>query len=669
MRKLLTVSLVSLVFSACGCDPQGTQTATGELQVPENSLDFGQACPRPSSDDLKVESVVRTVTLKNVGVGDLTLNRFEVEAGKQELFEFDTTKVAPGTVIPGITDLPVDITFVPNAAGTIVADLIIEGDDANEEPIVVKLIGEGRSAPPDPGVVVNCLGGWFDNDPNDPNDTCSERDPETNLEKLRVEPKFWFRDAPIGEVAVATFKVRNNGCPILEITGITVTTDESEGADPATFKLFEGQKDNLQVISGGEAEIKVAFNPKLSNSFKGVLSFNTNDPKAKTVSISLTGVGIEPQIVAEPTGTCDFRKFGAEGCSGLFSLRNAGEHELVINDIFLEKASANAAAPSNFRIDGRPAAGTALAPHGRLVDAIKVEYTPHLEAEEADYLVVSTTGGQARVLLRGGSFPVLYPTPEHRIDFGTNLSPTETQYKKVEILNFATYAKQLPLTIKSITETEDAANVFEIVTSPVGECPAAPAPGTQLPVGQSTSFCVKYTPPAIGGESVGAIVIDTDDPRWAKHKYTMDLYAKAICNASPQAEITVPTDTTCGVGQPCSGGAVCIGGFCHATGSYAHSLADGTELELSCAAAHDLVPDASGSCVVPDYDEIATCQWSVIPPGGSSSTIDPQGPTPQRYTTLKIDPSRTGTHIVQLRVTDKTGRPSTQASFNVIVQP
>ncbi len=658
MRNLLKVSLVSLALVACSEDPP--QVAQGELEVDENSLDFGQACPRPTAPELKVEESQRSLHIRNVGRGALTLNQFSVEEGKQELFVFDQSKI-PGE-LASLEELEVPITFVPNGAGTTIADLTIVGDDETKPPFVVKLIGEGKSAPPNPGVVVGCRGGKFDSDAN-PNDTCAERDPVSNVEKLRENANFFFRDAPAGEIVVSSFKIRNTGCPTLEVTGIAVTTDTAFGADPATYALDAGQKDSLAIVNGAEGEIKVAFNPKIADAFDGTLTFTTNDPANKTVSIPLKGLGIEPQIVALPQ-QCDLRTPGS--CNGKLTLRNSGDQDLTLGDITLEKGS------ENFKIATKPPSGTVIpsAANGNnaLVDAVTIEYTPDINADVNDYVVINSNAGQARVLLRGGSFPVLKTDPDFEVDFGVGLDPTKKHYKPITIRNFATWYKQLPLTIKSFTADGAASQYFKLAADPANStaCPAPLAPNTSIANGQDRVVCAEFAPPSQGGEYSQDFVIESDDPLWSTVPYRLTFKGIATCDFDPVAEITVPGTVACGTGQPCTGQSKCINGFCHATGSYTHSLSSGgAELEISCAASHDLVGPA---CNQPDPSKISACDWDLrVRPSGSTATLTPSGRTSQNYTKLNID--KVGAYNVRLFAFDPANNQSAASTFTINVVP
>ncbi|MFN7132196.1 MAG: hypothetical protein ACK4N5_08940, partial [Myxococcales bacterium] len=279
--------------------------------------------------------------------------------------------------------------------------------------------------------------------------------------------------------------------------------------------------------------------------------------------------------------------------------------------------------------------------------------------------------GVARALLRGGSFPVLETVPDYEINFGENLDSTQTYYRRVVIKNTRRYNQQLPLTVKSIAITHSApANAFKLEAKPGDPlCPAKPADGTRINAGQELAFCISFKPPLQGGEGTATVRILTDDPSWPDAQpYEVVANGATTCNPKPVAELTVPTTTACGVGNPCAGQTKCIDGVCHATGSFSWKLGDGTDVILSCAGSHDFVPNQAGQCTVEDRSKIKFCKWTLATrPSGSVAALTPSGQTAQKTTALTVD--KQGQYNVRLTAIDDTGQESPITTFTVTVVP
>ncbi|MGI5863774.1 MAG: choice-of-anchor D domain-containing protein [Myxococcales bacterium] len=651
MRRMVVVPIAALLFAGCSCEPPpGPTGAHGELKVEENQIEFGEACPKPSDPELTVETVTRQVHIRNEGAAELYINKFEVD--RADVFTFDPAQVPETLPLGG--EAAIEITFTPKESGMVVADLTIVGD---EKQVVVKLLGTGKSLPAHPRLSMSCPGGAFEGD------GCAT---ET--------PNLFFKATPIGQSNEMTVTLKNGGCPTLVVKQITVTSDVEEGADPDTFKLADDEPAELTIAGGATKTIKVRFSPSLSGVFTGALTFTTNDPERKTLSLDLKGAGTEPVLAVEtaigcgfpdPSARpycCDFKPKGT-ACNGKFTVRNTGEEPLTITAVYIQNSN------PMFQLDESSSiVGAEIPGLGELKDAITVNYVPSAYAE-SDFLIVESSGGNAQAELRGGSPAFLETFPVGILNFGTGLEVTEDYWMPVQVMNKLKYNQQLPLTIGGL-QISQAAGVpaFELSATAQGDCTPTLTEGDTIPAGESRNLCVHFKSAVNGGSFSGMLTIESDDPNYPESSgwYRLSLAAEAKCNPQPEAEVSVPLSESC----PCNATtppSVCVGNTCHAdTSPYEVVTTSGGSLVLSGEQSHDLIPGGDGQCTVKDYAGVKSFAWQLLSkPTGSSATLT-QDASNAHLATLTYD--RAGPYIVELKVTDQTDLESAATTFTVTVR-
>mgnify|MGYP002412484983 FL=1 len=411
-----------------------------------------------------------------------------------------------------------------------------------------------------------------------------------------------------------------------------------------------------------------------SFAFTGALSFTTNDPERKTLSLELKGAGTEPVLAVETTigcgfpdpsarpYCCDFKPKGT-ACTGKFTVRNTGEDPLTITAVYIQNSN------PMFQLDESSSlVGVELPGLSELEDAITVTYVPSAYAE-SDFLIVESTGGNAQAELRGGSPGFLETFPLGILDFGTDLEVTEDYWMAVQVMNKLKYNQQLPLTVGGL-KISQAAGVpaFELSTSAQGGCTPTLTAGDAIPAGESRDLCVHFKSTANGGTFSGMLTIESDDPSYPESNdwYRLSLAAEAKCNPQPVAELSVPLSESC----PCHGTTVpseCVGNACHAvTSPYEVVTTSGGSLVLSGVKSHDLVPGEDGRCTVKDFAGVKSYAWALLSkPAGSSATLT-QEAAASELATLSYD--KAGPYIIELKVTDQTDLESAASTFTVSVR-
>ncbi|MGC4121371.1 MAG: choice-of-anchor D domain-containing protein [Myxococcales bacterium] len=618
MRPRLVLACLVLTLPACDCGGSKTHAGGGVLGVEEEKLEFGAVCPKPDAEGVMTLTATRSVHVSNIGNALLYLNKFEID--DQVQFAFDG-KLIPESLEPG-EGFEVPITFTASASGAVEATLTVEGDDSEVPPMKVSLLGSGLPGPAHPVVTLSCPNGKWSND------SCAG-----------ANPSLFFPDALVKGTGTHTLLIGNGGCPPLEVKNLRIAND-----DPTvgTFSLSEDQS-ALNVLGGATAPVVLKFNPLVRDApVSGTLTFETNDPAAKTFSLSLQGIGVQPALSLEPL-FCDFAPLAAP-CDGKFTLSNTSSQPLDLGTIALEKSE------SIFQIAQAPPSGTRLQPGDKAT--VQVTYVAAAPTTR-DALVVNWSGGKSTASLSGGSPPVLGVTPNPLLDFGDRKTSGQDYYLPVELTNLPTWNAQVALSLTAVevdARFPSNSSAFSLAADPTDSvaCPAPPAPGTTLAAGASTKACVKFAAPASGGSFVANLLVRTNDPLFPEPDgYLLSLAASTNCNRAPVAEVFA-----------------CVGSNCPKTPSIEVHLTEGT-VRLSGETSYDLIADATGACAARSSKAIAAYDWLLVrQPATSTAALST---VTAASTELVVD--REGLFVVQLIVTDETSLPSVPVTFNVTAVP
>ncbi|MDQ4149066.1 MAG: choice-of-anchor D domain-containing protein [Actinomycetota bacterium] len=117
----------------------GSSDARGQARVSPRTLDFGRAAIGRTSEEM-------TVTVTNIGDGELTIDGVDVNGANASLFRITSNRCAPGQTVQPEYDCEIALTFAPNAAGDFRATLTIDHDGL-DSPSEVALSGTGALLP------------------------------------------------------------------------------------------------------------------------------------------------------------------------------------------------------------------------------------------------------------------------------------------------------------------------------------------------------------------------------------------------------------------------------------------------------------------------------------------------------------------------------------------
>jgi hypothetical protein len=340
------------------------------LAASPSSVAFGPVQVGETSDPAVVD-------LQNTGTSDLTITAASV--GPQFTI---VMPALPITLAPG-TSTTVTVRFAPTSPGLANDAISIVSNDPGT-PTLVPLIGDGV----------------------EPRLTASP-------------PSLVFGNQRTGTASPPqVVGVRNDGIGPVTITDATLTGPFTRGALALPVTL----------APGSVVDVSVTFSPNVPGPANGQLIFTSN---AATLSVPLTGTGVEPLIAVNPTNV----NFGDQrvGTTGLRTIvvSNPGNDQLVINAL---------------TISGSPVFATTnpvpivIAPGGNTT--LTVQFTPSGAATFNGTLTISSnaTPGAPPVTLSGRGVEPLVAVDPASLAFGNRRVGTTSGTKNVVVTNTGTSA-------------------------------------------------------------------------------------------------------------------------------------------------------------------------------------------------------------------------------------
>gem|GEM_PF-3114803 len=262
----------------------GTATAP-VISIPD-TIFFGQV------DEGK--SVRRTLTILNAGTGSLGFSDLTLSGEAAPDFVVSSTS---GNIAPGESQ-DVTLTYSPSLPGTRLATLLIEHNGADS-----------------PSRIVIC-------------GTCSA--PE-----IATADSLVFGIADIGNTSSRTLKVTNTGDALLKIRRIAISGD-----DAGDFSVSTVAQD---IHAEQNEDLTITFEPTTPGMRSAVL-FLYHNSSTSTTSISLNGIGAEPEILTAGISVSDFLAFGPAQVESskteVLTVASTGKIPLEITNITLSGENA-----------------------------------------------------------------------------------------------------------------------------------------------------------------------------------------------------------------------------------------------------------------------------------------------------------------------------------------
>lgn len=421
------------------------------IEVSPTSLDFGE-------QRVGTTSVSKRVTITNTGSGNLGITGISTTPP----FTVPSPS-APFTLAPGGSQ-ELLVTFRPTSEGDFAGTVTLSTDDPASPSVTIPLSGKGVK----PVFAVS----------------------PTSLD---------FGTQRLGTTSPARrVTVRNTGSGSLSVTGIS--TSAPFAASPTV---------PFTLTPGASQEISVTFSPTTAGSFSGTLTLTTNDPDWATVTISLSGLAVKPDLEISPS-RLDFGASNVGVSAALLEVRfhNPGDRELGISSVSFSGAAALdfSAAPSvSFPVTVSPGGTVTLA----------LRFTPRAvgaREAQATFTLEGTAEGSAVVELVGeGTSPLVAVTPG-RLDFGTQRMGDAFAPLALRLQNTGTG----PLSLRHVALS--GADAVRFSLAPLS-LPLTLAPGA------FTDLTVTLTPDAVRTFSA-TLVVESDDA--SQPRVEVPLSGKAV---------------------------------------------------------------------------------------------------------------------------------------------
>ncbi|MBX5484030.1 MAG: choice-of-anchor D domain-containing protein [Myxococcaceae bacterium] len=649
----LIIAAVALALGACDCGRMKGPTATHpDLVANPVALSF-EACPTVDEEGNPVADVFpdqQKFTLDNLGNATATLS-FQISGPGADQFQIAEETKIESLEASGTAEIAVN--FSPKASGDVSAQLTIDDGDPDTEPVVVALVGSGRNLPAQPSIRISYEVPGAD----------EMADCIANFDGKIDNCLVSWPDTFIDQTSTLRMKIRNEGCPTLKITDLSL--EPMAGAPAVQFFMEQPAIPPTQeapillstAAGTAEQELRIRFEPKEDGTGDGQryaqLTVRSNAAKSPESLVTLFGYTVTPAIYATPpycnftdaNDTCGGTKIPTNGSNkkAVFRIQNGGTASVVIDSVTFR-------APAS----GRFEVG-ALNPQGKTINPGESEDLEILYTDNPVYVtdivdVVASSGGQpagkASIRLSGGVLPCLTTNPAQTLDYsGTTDDPAVLP---LEICNGTSPGECGALVISNILVTQGA---------PLFSLKSSLPQGTEIASGTCQTIQVQFDKPIIGGLQQGTLEISSNDPDYAPpSNYKINLQSQAPLNQIPVAVLEGP------------------GGE---TNAFSRDLSATVPPELLIHGEHSYDP--------PDFSPgspggIAKYQFLLAkkPPAATADLVDPSNKTGPSVdgvkgtldqVLLKLDPTIAGEYKVVLVVYDETGLQSQQTELKILMNP
>ncbi len=278
----------------------------------------------------------RNVIIENQGNAPLTLTNISLNGPSSEI---TMNPVAPRPLAPGDT-LQITLNYAPQNAGLDEAQLVVESDDRDENPLVIQVAGVG-------GVPT----------------TCALQVAPTNVNFGLVER---------GRVATLPVDLRNLGAQPCSISSLMTSGDPS-------FAVRNGN--TAMVAPGGTYRIEMTYSPTAYATHSGQLAIASDDPAQPIINVPLSGTSAPSDIRVIPSDL-DFAvvPVNCGSPARTVTLYNTGTRAVTVTRVYLDPGTSSefelcAQGAGTFAWCPSPFAMPATVPAGGSV-SFQVRYRP-----------------------------------------------------------------------------------------------------------------------------------------------------------------------------------------------------------------------------------------------------------------------------------------------------
>lgn len=246
-------------------DLEGNSTSITNNDTTPTTIDWTDF----GDTDIASGTVTRVFTIRNNGTTPLTITNPTISG--THAGDFTVTVNPTSTSINVGNNRTFTVVFNPSAIGVRNATITITNNDADENPYVFNISGNGTSAE------INVRGN--SNDIADGATTTST----TNA------TDFGSTDLNLGTVAV-TYTINNTGTTPLLISNPVIS-----GTNASDF-IVTTNPAVLSIAAGSSTTFTVTFNPSATGTRVAFISFNTNDSNENPFNYTISGTGTDREI-------------------------------------------------------------------------------------------------------------------------------------------------------------------------------------------------------------------------------------------------------------------------------------------------------------------------------------------------------------------------------------
>ena len=292
-----------------------------------------------------------------------------------------------------------------------------------------------------------------------------------------------FGKTPVGATSTRMLKLRNGGTFRLKAQNFQTTAPFGTANDP------------IELLPGAEAEVALTFTPDKVGPIQGTLTFETNDPEAPEVTVTLAGEGIEAAVSVEPPAVDFGEVVWQTGTATEFRqvlLGNPGSDSFEVTGIEITDDESGA-----FGLDPKEIVGTFNPGEQR---NFEVSYLPTRMGPVSANVRIATTAPSAPEVVVPLTGTAVGPMMEVCTDGPANAEETCTADGESPVIEFGAVDR-----LSSATGTLRILNVgthdLRISQLRLGSGavdfsidPPLPAMGETIPGGMEKSWTITYAP-------------------------------------------------------------------------------------------------------------------------------------------------------------------------------
>ena len=323
-----TTYYVEVVNGSCTSSPRVGVVATiiyPEIDVQGNVTSIVDGDTTPSTTDwtdFGAVTATRTFTVKNTGVGVLTLGTITISGTNASEFTITTS---PSNTIASGSSTTFTIAFNPTAAGTRVASISIANSDSDENPYDFSIQGTGIAQEIDiKGNATSIVDG----------DTTPSTTDWTDFSTV---------------AATRTFTIYNTGNVVLTLGAITII-----GTNASDFAITTAP--STTIVAYGSTTFVVTFSPGAINNRTATINIVNNDSNENPYDFAIQGFGVIPEIDVKGNATSivdgditpsttDWTDFSNTNATRIFTIYNNGNTTLTIGTISITGADFTVTTP------------------------------------------------------------------------------------------------------------------------------------------------------------------------------------------------------------------------------------------------------------------------------------------------------------------------------------